>query len=117
MDRCRKQPTVSDYAGTRWWIDTCLRTLVDEIILRYGTPERVINDNGSLFVGEVMLAVSYCLGFHPVDRNNRDIETQLAILTTQSHTAWKDRLPSIQFALNSTVSAATEELLRRFRSI
>lgn len=99
--------------------EICARTLVDEIILRYGTPRRVISDNGSQFVGEVMQAVAYCLGFkqvltpsyhpeaNPVERKNRDIKTQLAILTTESHTAWKDHLPSIRFAMNSTVSAAT----------
>ncbi|KAG8235542.1 hypothetical protein J437_LFUL013504 [Ladona fulva] len=70
--------------------EACARCLVDEVILRYGTPRRIISDNGPHFFSEVMQKVAYCLGFkqsltpvyhpeaNPVERKNRDLKVQLA---------------------------------------
>ena len=43
--------------------EACAKCLVDEVILRYGTPRRVISDNGPQFVSDILQKVSYCLGF------------------------------------------------------
>lgn len=43
--------------------ETCARTLIDKVMLRYGIPRRIISDNGLQFIGAVMQQVSYCLGF------------------------------------------------------
>lgn len=95
----------------------CARILLDEIILRYGTPRRFISDNGSQFVSSVMQQLSYCLnitqGFtplyhpetNPVERRNRDLKTQLAILVRDDHTTWPEKLPSIRFAMNTNTAA------------
>lgn len=99
--------------------EACARCLIDEIVLRYGTPRRVVSDNGTQFVSEVMQKVAHCLGFkqslipvyhpesNPVERKNRDIKCRLAIYTSECHDKWTDHLPSIRFAMNSTVSQAT----------
>lgn len=99
--------------------EACARVLIDEIILRYGTPRRVISDNGTQFVAEVMQYVAYTLGFvqnlvplyhpeaNPVERRNRDLKTQLAILTQENHRKWNEHLPSIRFAINSARNDAT----------
>lgn len=97
----------------------CSRCLIDEIVLRYGTPRRVISDNGVQFVGEIMQCVAHTLGFsqklipayhpssNPVERKNRDQKTQLAILTASDHTSWKEKLPSVRFAMNTTICQST----------
>lgn len=99
--------------------EACARTLIDEVMLRYGIPRRVISDNGPQFVGAIMQQVSYCLGFsqsptpvyhpeaNPVERKNRDMKTQLSILVTNAHTRWADKLPSIRYAMNSSISQST----------
>ncbi|KAL0838547.1 hypothetical protein ABMA28_016655 [Loxostege sticticalis] len=118
---------VEDYA-TRWvelfaleqaTAQECAKILLDEIILRYGTPRRFISDNGSQFVSAIMQQLSYCLdikqGFtplyhpetNPVERRNRDLKTQLAILVGNDHTTWPDKLSSIRFAMNTAISAST----------
>lgn len=93
--------------------EACARCLIDEVILRFGVPRKVISDNGVQFVSSVMQQVAYCLGFsqnlvpvyhpesNPVERKNRDLKTQLAILAHTDHTSWKDKLPSIRFSINT----------------
>lgn len=99
--------------------DLCARKLVDEVLLRYGIPRRVISDNGPQFVGAIMQQVSLCLGFNqslipvyhpeanPVERKNRDIKTQLAMAVGNTHNKWSEKLPSIRYAMNDSVSQAT----------
>lgn len=41
----------------------CAKTLVDEIILRNGTPRMVIGDNGPQFVSSVIQKVAHLLRF------------------------------------------------------
>lgn len=97
----------------------CARCLIDEVILRYGLPRRVVSDNGVQFVSAVMQQVSYCLGFkqsltpvyhpasNPVERKNRDLKTQLSILVADDHVSWKDKLPAIRFSMNTVKSEST----------
>lgn len=99
--------------------EQCARCLIDEVILRYGVPRRVVSDNGVQFVSAVMQQVSHCLGFkqslipayhppsNPVERKNRDLKVQLSILVHNDHTDWKDKLPAIRFAMNTVKSQAT----------
>lgn len=97
----------------------CARKLIDEVMLRYGIPRRVISDNGSQFVGAVMQQVSFCVGcsqslvqvYHPkanpVERKNKDLKTKLSIIVGNQHTSWADELPYIRYAMNSGVSRGT----------
>ena len=99
--------------------EACAKCLVNEIILRYGTPRQVISDNGSQFVGEVMQQVAHCLGFsqvltpvyypaaNPEERRNRDLKIQLAMLAEERHDEWSVALPSIRFAMNSATHEVT----------
>ncbi|KAJ8723813.1 hypothetical protein PYW07_007793 [Mythimna separata] len=99
--------------------EECTRVLLDEIILRYGAPRRFISDNGSQFVSNVMQQLTFCLGIdhgftpvyhpetNPVERRNRDLKTQLAILVGNDHTKWSEHLPSIRFAMNTAVCSST----------
>lgn len=68
----------------------------------------------------VMQKVVFCLdiqhvltpGYHPeanpVERKNRDLKAQLAILVGNDHHSWDEKLPSIRFAMNTTYWQSTE---------
>lgn len=99
--------------------EECAKILLDEFILRYGTPRRFISDNGTQFVSSVMQQLAYCLdikhGFtpvyhpetNPVERRNRDLKTQLAILVEDNHATWAEKLPTIRFAMNTAIMSTT----------
>ena len=42
-----------------------------------------------------------------VERKNRDLKTQLAILVGKEHPSWPDKLPSICFAMNTAACSST----------
>ncbi|XP_072398051.1 uncharacterized protein [Diabrotica undecimpunctata] len=44
---------------------------------------------------------------NPVERKNRDLKPQLAILTGADHTSWKEQIPVVRFAMNSVKSQST----------
>lgn len=107
------------FALSRATADLCAWTFVQEICLRYGTPRRLISDNGTQFISAVMQKVTYCLGIeqqftpvyhpaaNPVERRNRELKTQLAIQVGEQHSEWPDKLHSIRFALNSATCQST----------
>ncbi|GFX17538.1 retrovirus-related Pol polyprotein from transposon 297 [Trichonephila clavipes] len=76
----------------------CAITLIEEVLLRYGIPRRLISDNGTQFVSAVMQQICYLLNIHqslipvyhpqanPVERKNRDLKPRLAILVQASMT-------------------------------
>ena len=75
-------PLVESPTGLRWifiiedtasrWVElfalqeataaNCATTLLEEVILRFGVPRRVISDNGVQFVADVMQKLMHCLG-------------------------------------------------------
>ncbi|GFU21152.1 retrovirus-related Pol polyprotein from transposon 412 [Trichonephila clavipes] len=91
----------------------CATTLMEEVILRYGLPRRLISGHGSQFVGAVMQQLCFILNIdqdifpvyhphaNPVERKNRDLKPRITILVQNRHDEWEDKLPSIRFALNS----------------
>jgi hypothetical protein len=107
------------FALERATAEECSKVLLDEIILRYGTPRRFISDNGTQFISNVMQQLTYCLGIqhgftpvyhpetNPVERRNRDLKTQLSILVEDNHSTWAEKLPTIRFAINTATSCTT----------
>ncbi|GFX57553.1 retrovirus-related Pol polyprotein from transposon 412 [Trichonephila clavipes] len=97
----------------------CAITLIEEILLRYGIPRRLISDNGTQFVSAVMKQICYLLNiyqslipvYHPqansVERKNRDLKPQQAILLQNKHDCWLEKLPFIRFALNTAKCRTT----------
>jgi hypothetical protein len=49
--------------------------------------------------------------YHPsanmVERKNRDLKTQLAVLVGTNHTGWPNKLPAIRFAMNTAKCLST----------
>jgi hypothetical protein len=93
--------------------ENCAKLILDEIILRYGTPRKFISDNGTQFVGAVFQQLMHCLDIkhtftpvyhpeaNPVERKNRDIKAQMAIFVQEDHRSWPEALPMIRFAANT----------------
>ncbi|GFX63849.1 hypothetical protein TNCV_4401431 [Trichonephila clavipes] len=91
----------------------CAITLIEEVLLRYGFPRRLISDNGTQFVSAMMQQICYLLNIHqslipvyhpqynPVERKNRDLKPRLAILVQDKHDCWPEKLPFIFFSLNT----------------
>ncbi|GFT66905.1 hypothetical protein TNCV_996831 [Trichonephila clavipes] len=97
----------------------CAITFIEEVLLRYGIPRRLISDNGTQFVSAVMQQIYYLLNIHqslipvyhpqanPVERKNRDLKPRLAILVQEKHDYWSEKLPFIRFALNTAKCETT----------
>ncbi|GFT54804.1 retrovirus-related Pol polyprotein from transposon 17.6 [Trichonephila clavipes] len=77
------------------------KPLIEEVLLRYGLPRRLITDNRPQFISAVMqltcdlleitqdLIPVYHLQANPSERKNRDLKLRLAILVGEEHSAWK----------------------------
>ena len=99
--------------------EACAKTLIEEIFFRYGMPRRIKSDNGVQFVSAIMQKVTYCLDIkqqftpvyhpeaNPVERKNRDLKAQLAIIVQNHHDQWDQCLPAIRFAMNSAKCQST----------
>ncbi|GFV31172.1 retrovirus-related Pol polyprotein from transposon 412 [Trichonephila clavipes] len=97
----------------------CAITLIEEDLLRYGIPRRLISDNGTQFVSAVIQQICYLLNIHqslilvyhpqanPVERKNRDLKPRLGILVQDKHDCWSEKLPYIRFALNTAKCETT----------
>ncbi|GFX39976.1 hypothetical protein TNCV_2647391 [Trichonephila clavipes] len=97
----------------------CVITLIEEVLLRYGIPRRLINDNGTQFVSSVMQQICYLLNIHqslipvyhpqanPIERKNWDLKLRLEILVQDKHECWSEKLPFIRFALNTAKCETT----------
>lgn len=82
-------------------------------------PRRLISDNGVQFISAIMQKVAYCLGiqqtFTPVyrpesnhvERKNRDLKAQLAILVKNKHNTWSQNLSAIRFSMNTSKCQST----------
>ncbi|GFW77940.1 transposon Tf2-11 polyprotein [Trichonephila clavipes] len=78
-------------------VKECAITLIEEVLLRYGIPRRLISDYGTQFVSAVMQQICSLLNIHqslipvyhpqanPVERKNRDLKPRLAILVQDKH--------------------------------
>ncbi|GBN37089.1 hypothetical protein AVEN_88626-1 [Araneus ventricosus] len=44
---------------------------------------------------------------NPLERKNRDLKSHLAILVADQHDSWREKLPSIRFAMNTAKCSLT----------
>ncbi|CAI5658420.1 unnamed protein product [Oreochromis niloticus] len=100
---------------------TTARTLVDEMFTRFGVPEELHSDQGRNFESQVLGEVCRRLGvrktrttpLHPqsdglVERFNRTLATQLAILTSQHQGDWDQHLPLVLWAYRTAVQESSQ---------
>ena len=99
--------------------EACAKILIDKMFLRYGLPRRLKCANGVQFIFAIMQQVTYCLGIqqsftpvyhpeaNPVERKNRDLKAQLAILVKHHQETWHENLAAIRFAMNTAKCQST----------
>ena len=99
--------------------ESCAKIIIEELFFRYGLPRRLKSDNGVQFVSAIMQQVTFCLGIqqqftpvyhpeaNPVERKNRDLKSQLAIIVQNHHNNWDICLSAIRFAMNSAKCQST----------
>ena len=96
------------------------RKLFDNFILQYGFPKRIHHDQGGHFNSKLFdhlhkmanIKVSNTTPYHPmgdpvVERYNRTLCNMLKAIPESEKKRWKDHLPKLTFAYNSTVHKAT----------
>ena len=98
---------------------TILRELKNRVILRFGTPEVFLSDNGTEFKNKaddeylasigVLHATTppYHPQANPVERVNRTLKTRLVAYIEETHAQWDLKLPELIFSLNNSVHSAT----------
>lgn len=121
---------VSDY-DTRWVeafalphgdAVTVANILVDEIICRYGAPQRFLSDRGQAFVGKVVAEVCRVFGtkkvntsaYHPqtdglVERFNGTLEAMLSHFVSELQNDWDVALPKLLFAYRTSLHSSLHD--------
>lgn len=94
--------------------------ILEEQILLFGAPEKIISDNGVQFksrlfqqkVEEYGIKLAYTAHYHPqgnpVERVHRVIKTMLSAYVKEKHTAWDKYLSKIGWALRSATHEVTD---------
>ncbi|GFY16453.1 retrovirus-related Pol polyprotein from transposon 412 [Trichonephila clavipes] len=78
----------------------CAIILIEEVLLRYGIPHRLISDNGTQFVSAVMQQICYLLTIH---------QSLIPVYHPQANPVerGREKLPFIRFALNTAKCETT----------
>uniref|UniRef100_A0A5S6QK16 RNA-directed DNA polymerase n=1 Tax=Trichuris muris TaxID=70415 RepID=A0A5S6QK16_TRIMR len=95
--------------------------LLNNVILRHGTPNKMITDRGTAFTSGRMVEVLEALGiqhgmttaYHPqtnglVERANRTLTGILAAYVDASHQKWDELVPFATFAMNTSEQESTK---------
>ncbi|RXN05567.1 Retrovirus-related Pol poly from transposon [Labeo rohita] len=119
MDYFTKWPEA--YAVPDQSASTSAQRLVDEMFTRFGVPDELHSDQGRNFESRLFSEVCQRLGvkktrttpLHPqsdglVERFNRTLATQLAILTSQHQRDWDQHLPLVLWAYRTAVQESSQ---------
>ncbi|KAK2918385.1 hypothetical protein Q8A73_002756 [Channa argus] len=100
---------------------TAAQRLVEDMFSRFGVPEELHSDQGRNFESRLFAEVCQRLGvrktrttpLHPqsdglVERFNRTLATQLAILTSQHQKDWDQHLPLVLWAYRTAVQESSQ---------
>lgn len=94
--------------------------LLEEQILLYGAPEKIISDNGVQFKSRLFrekaeeydIQIAYTANYHPqanpVERVHRVIKTMLTAYVANKHTSWDKYLSKIGWAIRSSSHEVTK---------
>jgi len=96
------------------------QSLLQHVICRHGVPAKILSDRGTHFISRVIAHLYSSLnikqvltsGYRPqtngtCERINGVVVAKLAKLCAGCPREWANRLPFVQFAINTTVSSAT----------
>lgn len=89
------------------------------VLLRFGSPEMVITDNGSQFTAKLwkdlitgwniehQLTAPYTPQENPVERSNRTLKTMISQYVKNDHKSWDRYLSEFRYAINTAVHDST----------
>lgn len=99
---------------------TAARFLIEEVILKYGTPKCILTDNGTHFTATMMAELFKKIGvthlystpYHPmtngqIERYNATMDSKIAALSNDNRTDWDEQLPFVTFNYNTSMHATT----------
>lgn len=99
---------------------TTAQFLLDNIVLRHGTPKSIISDQGPNFESKLVKELSkllninklhsspyHAMGNGMVERENRSLKSALRSYVQQDQANWDVWVPSVVFARNTTVHSTT----------
>lgn len=99
---------------------TAAKVLVEEVILKYGSPNQILTDNGSHFTAEIFNAITslcgvchvYTTPYHPkangtCERFNASMCDSLASICNSKRTDWDRQVSKTTFAYNTSHHVTT----------
>ena len=102
--------------------ETVARLLVEEVVCRYGAPERLLSDRGSNFMSELIANVCRLLniekvntsGYHPqtdglVERFHQTLITMLSMYVQKHGQDWDRYLSYVLYAYRVSAQESTRE--------
>ncbi|CAF1478973.1 unnamed protein product, partial [Adineta steineri] len=100
---------------------TASKVLVEEVILRHGTPNQILTDNGTHFTAQLFNTIASTFGichvfttpYHPqangvCERFNATMCDSLAAICNSKRTNWDEQLSKITFAYNTSRHVTTK---------
>ncbi|CAF4851479.1 unnamed protein product [Rotaria sp. Silwood1] len=100
---------------------TASKVLVEEVILKYGTPKQILTDNGTHFTAQLFNDITKLCGmchifttpYNPqsngvCERLNASICDSLSSICNKKRTDWDEQLSKIIFAYNTTRHVSTK---------
>ncbi|CAF1478003.1 unnamed protein product [Rotaria sp. Silwood1] len=101
---------------------TAAKFLINDVILKYGTPTCILTDNGTHFTSQVMNKLFENIGvthlystvYHPqtngqIERFNATMDGKIAALCNERRTDWDEVLQFVTFNYNTSIHATTKQ--------
>ncbi|CAF4472894.1 unnamed protein product [Rotaria socialis] len=101
---------------------TATKFLINDVILKYGTPTCILTDNGTHFTAELTNNLFQHLGvthlystvYHPqtngqIERFNTTMDGKIAALCNERRTNWDEVLQYVTFNYNTSIHATTKQ--------
>ncbi|CAF4371105.1 unnamed protein product, partial [Rotaria magnacalcarata] len=102
---------------------TTTKFLINDVILKYGTPTCILTDNGTHFTTQLMNNLFQHLGvthlystvYHPqtngqIERFNATMDGKIAALCNERRTNWDEVLQYVTFNYNTSIHATTKQI-------
>jgi hypothetical protein len=102
---------------------TTVKFLINDVILKYGTPTCILTDNGTHFTSQLMNDLCQQLGvthlystvYHPqtngqIERFNATMDGKIAALCNERRTNWDEILQFVTFNYNTSIHAITKQI-------
>ena len=97
--------------------------IIEEVILKYGTPKCILTDNGTHFTASMMSELFKKIGvthlystpYHPItngqiERYNATMDSKIAALSNEKRTDWDEQLPFVTFNYNTNIHTTTGQV-------